>query len=33
LAALAAAGIDRVMLSVNCDVHREMLPLLVGGTP
>lgn len=25
---LAANGIDRVMLSVNCDLHRELLPLL-----
>jgi probable F420-dependent oxidoreductase len=30
LAALADAGIERMMLSVNCDLHREMLPLLVG---
>jgi alkanesulfonate monooxygenase SsuD/methylene tetrahydromethanopterin reductase-like flavin-dependent oxidoreductase (luciferase family) len=30
LAALAEAGIQRMMLSVNCDLHREMLPLLVG---
>jgi probable F420-dependent oxidoreductase len=30
LAALAEAGIERMMLSVNCDLHREMLPLLVG---
>ncbi len=29
LAALANAGIDRALLSVNCDLHREMLPLLV----
>jgi len=28
LAALAAARIDRVMVSVNCDLHREMLPLV-----
>jgi alkanesulfonate monooxygenase SsuD/methylene tetrahydromethanopterin reductase-like flavin-dependent oxidoreductase (luciferase family) len=31
---LGEAGIDRVMVSVNCDLHREMLPLLrpsVGG--
>jgi alkanesulfonate monooxygenase SsuD/methylene tetrahydromethanopterin reductase-like flavin-dependent oxidoreductase (luciferase family) len=28
LAALANAGIARAMLSVNCDLHREMLPLL-----
>src|SRR6266568_5577571 len=26
LAALANAGIDRALLSVNCDLHREMLP-------
>jgi alkanesulfonate monooxygenase SsuD/methylene tetrahydromethanopterin reductase-like flavin-dependent oxidoreductase (luciferase family) len=25
---LEQAGIDRIMLSVNCDLHREMLPLL-----
>ena len=30
LAALADAGIDRMMLSVNCDLHRDMLPLLLG---
>ena len=30
LDALAAAGIDRALISVNCDLHREMLPLLVG---
>src|SRR5712692_6827534 len=29
LAALAGAGIDRALLSVNCDLHREMLPLLI----
>jgi alkanesulfonate monooxygenase SsuD/methylene tetrahydromethanopterin reductase-like flavin-dependent oxidoreductase (luciferase family) len=29
LAALAEAGIDRALLSVNCSLHREMLPLLV----
>ena len=29
LAQLEAAGIARVLLSVNCDLHREMLPLLV----
>ncbi len=28
LEALAANGIDRVMVSVNCDLHREMLSLL-----
>jgi alkanesulfonate monooxygenase SsuD/methylene tetrahydromethanopterin reductase-like flavin-dependent oxidoreductase (luciferase family) len=28
LQALAEAGIDRALLSVNCDLHREMLPLL-----
>lgn len=27
---LEAAGISRVMVSVNCDAHREMLPLLAG---
>jgi alkanesulfonate monooxygenase SsuD/methylene tetrahydromethanopterin reductase-like flavin-dependent oxidoreductase (luciferase family) len=27
LAALASAGIDRALLSVNCDLHLEMLPL------
>ena len=33
LNALAEAGIDRALLSVNCSLHREMLPLLVtkGG--
>jgi probable F420-dependent oxidoreductase len=30
LAALAEAGIDRMLLSVNSDLHRDMLPLLVG---
>jgi alkanesulfonate monooxygenase SsuD/methylene tetrahydromethanopterin reductase-like flavin-dependent oxidoreductase (luciferase family) len=29
LDALAQAGIDRGMLAVNCELHREMLPLLV----
>jgi alkanesulfonate monooxygenase SsuD/methylene tetrahydromethanopterin reductase-like flavin-dependent oxidoreductase (luciferase family) len=28
LKALAAAGVERMMLSVNCDLHRDMLPLL-----
>ena len=28
LAQMAAAGVDRVCISVNCDLHREMLPLL-----
>jgi alkanesulfonate monooxygenase SsuD/methylene tetrahydromethanopterin reductase-like flavin-dependent oxidoreductase (luciferase family) len=28
LAALSAAGIDRALVSVNCDLHRDMLPLL-----
>ena len=28
LAALAAAGVDRALLSVNCDLHRDMLRLL-----
>ncbi len=28
LEALSQAGIDRALLSVNCDLHREMLPLL-----
>jgi alkanesulfonate monooxygenase SsuD/methylene tetrahydromethanopterin reductase-like flavin-dependent oxidoreductase (luciferase family) len=28
LASLAQAGVDRGLLSVNCDLHREMLPLL-----
>ena len=28
LAALGEAGIERSLLSVNCDLHREMLPLL-----
>ena len=30
LAALAEAGIDRALLSVNCDLHLPMLPQLVG---
>jgi alkanesulfonate monooxygenase SsuD/methylene tetrahydromethanopterin reductase-like flavin-dependent oxidoreductase (luciferase family) len=30
LAALAGVGVDRVLVSVNCDLHREMLPLLVA---
>jgi alkanesulfonate monooxygenase SsuD/methylene tetrahydromethanopterin reductase-like flavin-dependent oxidoreductase (luciferase family) len=30
IAALAEAGIDRALLSVNCDLHREMLPLLTN---
>jgi probable F420-dependent oxidoreductase len=30
LQALAENGIDRVMVSVNCDAHREMLPFLVN---
>jgi alkanesulfonate monooxygenase SsuD/methylene tetrahydromethanopterin reductase-like flavin-dependent oxidoreductase (luciferase family) len=30
LQALSQAGIERVMVSVNCDLHREMLPLLVA---
>jgi F420-dependent oxidoreductase-like protein len=32
LDALAAAGIDRALISVNCDLHLEMLPLLVART-
>ena len=28
LAALATAGLARIMLSVNCNLHRDMLPLL-----
>jgi hypothetical protein len=28
LADLSEAGIDRALLSVNCNLHREMLPLL-----
>lgn len=28
LSALEAAGVARVIVSVNCDVHRQMLPLL-----
>jgi alkanesulfonate monooxygenase SsuD/methylene tetrahydromethanopterin reductase-like flavin-dependent oxidoreductase (luciferase family) len=31
LAALADAGIERMLLSVNCDLHRDMLPLLAVG--
>jgi F420-dependent oxidoreductase-like protein len=30
LEALSAAGIDRALISVNCDLHLEMLPLLVS---
>ncbi|MGI9147056.1 MAG: LLM class flavin-dependent oxidoreductase [Chloroflexota bacterium] len=30
LDALARAGVDRALLSVNCDAHRAMLPLLVS---
>jgi probable F420-dependent oxidoreductase len=30
LHALGQAGIDRFLLSVNCDLHRDMLPLLVA---
>jgi alkanesulfonate monooxygenase SsuD/methylene tetrahydromethanopterin reductase-like flavin-dependent oxidoreductase (luciferase family) len=30
LMALAEAGIERLMLPVNCDLHLEMLPLLVS---
>jgi hypothetical protein len=34
LAALGQAGIDRALLSVNCDLHLEMLPLLAeSNTP
>jgi len=29
-AALSEAGINRMLLSVNCNLHREMLPLLVS---
>lgn len=32
IAALEAAGVDRLLLSVSCDLHRQMLPLL-SGTP
>jgi probable F420-dependent oxidoreductase len=28
LRALASAGVERALLSVNCELHREMLPLL-----
>jgi alkanesulfonate monooxygenase SsuD/methylene tetrahydromethanopterin reductase-like flavin-dependent oxidoreductase (luciferase family) len=31
LEALSAAGIARVMVSVNCDLHRQMLPLLADA--
>src|SRR5579864_6490054 len=31
LHALAASGIDRVMVSVNCDQHREQLPFLAAA--
>jgi hypothetical protein len=30
LKALGQAGIDRALLSVNCDLHLEMLPLLAA---
>jgi alkanesulfonate monooxygenase SsuD/methylene tetrahydromethanopterin reductase-like flavin-dependent oxidoreductase (luciferase family) len=30
LAELSAAGVARALVSVNCDLHREMLPLLRG---
>jgi alkanesulfonate monooxygenase SsuD/methylene tetrahydromethanopterin reductase-like flavin-dependent oxidoreductase (luciferase family) len=30
LEALAGAGIDRALISVNSDLHREMLPLLAA---
>ena len=33
LAALQQAGVSRVMVSVNCDLHREMLPLLARALP
>jgi alkanesulfonate monooxygenase SsuD/methylene tetrahydromethanopterin reductase-like flavin-dependent oxidoreductase (luciferase family) len=33
LSALAEAGVSRVMVSVNCDLHREMLPLLARALP
>ena len=33
LTALADAGVSRVMVSVNCDLHREMLPLLARAQP
>jgi alkanesulfonate monooxygenase SsuD/methylene tetrahydromethanopterin reductase-like flavin-dependent oxidoreductase (luciferase family) len=32
LHALAEAGISRVMVSVNCDLHRQMLGLLAEAT-
>jgi alkanesulfonate monooxygenase SsuD/methylene tetrahydromethanopterin reductase-like flavin-dependent oxidoreductase (luciferase family) len=32
LAALAGAGIERVLLAVNCDLHRDMLPLLAAAS-
>jgi alkanesulfonate monooxygenase SsuD/methylene tetrahydromethanopterin reductase-like flavin-dependent oxidoreductase (luciferase family) len=32
LAALADAGIDRVLVAVNCELHRDMLPLLAAAT-
>jgi alkanesulfonate monooxygenase SsuD/methylene tetrahydromethanopterin reductase-like flavin-dependent oxidoreductase (luciferase family) len=31
LTALAEAGVERLLLSVNCDLHRDMLPLLAGA--
>jgi alkanesulfonate monooxygenase SsuD/methylene tetrahydromethanopterin reductase-like flavin-dependent oxidoreductase (luciferase family) len=33
LDALADAGIERALLSVNCDLHLDMLPLLSGYRP
>jgi probable F420-dependent oxidoreductase len=30
LEALASAGIDRALISVNCDAHLDMLPLLIA---
>jgi alkanesulfonate monooxygenase SsuD/methylene tetrahydromethanopterin reductase-like flavin-dependent oxidoreductase (luciferase family) len=33
LGALEDAGVDRVIVSVNCDLHRQMLPLLADAVP
>jgi len=33
LEALAESGIARVMVAVNCDLHRQMLPLLAAALP
>jgi hypothetical protein len=30
LESLAGAGVERVLLAVNCELHRGMLPLLAA---